>query len=72
VIMTGMGNDGAQGLWEMKQAGAATIAQDKASCVVFGMPHEAILKGAVDLVLPLERIAGRALELAVAGERVQV
>jgi len=72
VIMTGMGNDGAQGLWEMKQAGAATIAQDKATSVVFGMPHEAILKGAVDFVLPLERIAGRALELAIAGERVQV
>jgi two-component system, chemotaxis family, protein-glutamate methylesterase/glutaminase len=72
VIMTGMGNDGAQGLWEMKQAGAVTIAQDKASCVVFGMPQEAILKGAVDFVLPLERIAGRALELAVVGERVQV
>jgi two-component system, chemotaxis family, protein-glutamate methylesterase/glutaminase len=72
VIMTGMGNDGAQGLWEMKQAGAATIAQDKATSVVFGMPHEAILKGAVDFVLPLERIAGRALELAIAGERVHV
>jgi two-component system chemotaxis response regulator CheB len=72
VIMTGMGNDGAQGLLEMKQAGAATIAQDKATCVVFGMPQEAILKGAVDFVLPLEKIAGRALELAVAGERVQV
>lgn len=64
VIMTGMGNDGAQGLWEMKQAGAATIAQDKASSVVFGMPQEAIAKGAVDFVLPLGQIAPRALELA--------
>jgi two-component system, chemotaxis family, protein-glutamate methylesterase/glutaminase len=72
VIMTGMGNDGAQGLWEMKQAGAATIAQDKATSVVFGMPQEAIAKGAVDLVLPLDQIARRALELAVSGERVHV
>jgi two-component system chemotaxis response regulator CheB len=70
--MTGMGNDGAQGLWEMKQAGAATIAQDKATSVVFGMPQEAIAKGAVDLVLPLDQIARRALELAVSGERVHV
>jgi two-component system, chemotaxis family, protein-glutamate methylesterase/glutaminase len=64
VIMTGMGNDGAQGLWEMKQAGAATIAQDKATCVVFGMPQESIVKGAVDFVLPLDQIATRALELS--------
>jgi len=63
VIMTGMGNDGAEGLKEMKDTGAATIAQDEASCVVFGMPREAIAKGAVDFVLPLQRIAGRALEL---------
>ena len=46
--MTGMGDDGAQGLCEMKEAGAATIAQDEASCVVFGMPKEAIARGAVD------------------------
>jgi two-component system chemotaxis response regulator CheB len=57
VILTGMGNDGAQGLLEMKNAGAETIAQDEASCVVFGMPKEAIACGAVDLVLPLSRIA---------------
>jgi two-component system chemotaxis response regulator CheB len=63
VIMTGMGDDGAQGLKEMKEAGAATIAQDEASCVVFGMPREAIAKGAADFVLPLQHIAGRALEL---------
>jgi chemotaxis response regulator CheB len=59
VIMTGMGDDGAQGLLEMKEAGAATIAQDEASCVVFGMPGEAIARNAVDCVLPLPLIAGR-------------
>lgn len=63
IIMTGMGDDGAQGLLEMKQAGAVTIAQDEASCVVFGMPKEAIARGAVDFVFPLESIARRALEL---------
>jgi two-component system chemotaxis response regulator CheB len=57
VIMTGMGDDGAKGLLEMKAAGAWTIAQDQASCVVFGMPNEAIKLGAVEQVLPLERIA---------------
>jgi two-component system chemotaxis response regulator CheB len=56
VIMTGMGSDGADGLLEMKQAGASTIAQDEASCVVFGMPKEAIARGAVDDVVPLTRI----------------
>jgi two-component system, chemotaxis family, protein-glutamate methylesterase/glutaminase len=63
VIMTGMGDDGAAGLQEMKEAGAATIAQDEASCVVFGMPKEAIARGAVDLVMPLERIADAVLGL---------
>ena len=57
VILTGMGDDGAQGLLEMKEAGATNIAQDEATCVVFGMPREAIARGAVDLVVPLERIA---------------
>ncbi|MCG6193413.1 chemotaxis response regulator protein-glutamate methylesterase [Leptospira sp. FAT2] len=56
IIMTGMGNDGANGLLKIKQTGAATIAQDEASCVVFGMPKEAILKGAVDTILPLSKI----------------
>jgi two-component system chemotaxis response regulator CheB len=51
-----MGADGAEGLLEMKQAGAATIAQDEASCVVFGMPKEAIARGSVEEVLPLEQI----------------
>ncbi|MBI5639106.1 MAG: chemotaxis response regulator protein-glutamate methylesterase [Nitrospirae bacterium] len=57
VIMTGMGDDGAKGLLEMKEAGASTIAQDENSCVVFGMPKEAIKLGAVDRVLPLEAIS---------------
>ena len=59
VIMTGMGDDGARGMKEMKDTGAFTIAQDEATCVVFGMPHEAIKLGGVDLVLPLEKIAAR-------------
>jgi two-component system chemotaxis response regulator CheB len=57
VIMTGMGDDGADGLLEMKKAGASTIAQDEQTCVVFGMPKVAIDRGAVDEVLPLQRIA---------------
>jgi two-component system chemotaxis response regulator CheB len=56
VIMTGMGDDGAKGMLEMKLAGAKTVAQDENSCVVFGMPKEAIKLGAVDKVLPLESI----------------
>jgi two-component system chemotaxis response regulator CheB len=57
VLMTGMGNDGARGLLELRQAGAATIAQDEPTCVVFGMPHEAIKLGAAGRVLPLQAIA---------------
>lgn len=57
VIMTGMGDDGAKGMVEMKEAGALTIAQDEASCVVFGMPKVAIELGGVDKILPLGRIA---------------
>jgi len=56
IIMTGMGDDGARGLKEMHDAGAKTIAQDEASCVVFGMPREAIKLGAADQTLPLDRI----------------
>jgi two-component system chemotaxis response regulator CheB len=56
-LLTGMGADGARGILKMKQAGARTIAQDEASCVVFGMPREAIELGAIDRVLPLRRIA---------------
>lgn len=56
VIMTGMGDDGAKGMLEMKEAGAFNIAQDEESCVVFGMPKKAIELGAVDKVLALDRI----------------
>ena len=56
VLLTGMGEDGADGLLEMKRANAFTIAQDEATCVVFGMPREAILLGAAEEVLPLHRI----------------
>jgi two-component system chemotaxis response regulator CheB len=58
VILTGMGGDGAKEMLAMKQAGAFTIAQDEASCVVFGMPKEAIKLGGVDQVVPLADIAG--------------
>ncbi|MDP4173895.1 MAG: chemotaxis response regulator protein-glutamate methylesterase [Bacteroidota bacterium] len=61
VIMTGMGDDGAKGMLEMKNAGAKTLAQDEKSCVVFGMPNEAIKLGGVDKVLPLDKIAGTVL-----------
>jgi two-component system chemotaxis response regulator CheB len=63
VIMTGMGDDGSTGMLEMKQAGATNIAQDEESCVVFGMPAEAIKRGGVDRVLPLDRIAGEVVRL---------
>jgi two-component system chemotaxis response regulator CheB len=56
VIMTGMGSDGAEGLFAMHHAGAVTIAQDEASCIVFGMPKEAIERGAVNQVAPLSHI----------------
>ncbi len=64
VIMTGMGDDGAKGMLEMKEAGARTCAQDEASCVVFGMPNEAIKLGAAESVVPLDRIAREVLRLA--------
>jgi two-component system chemotaxis response regulator CheB len=57
VLLTGMGRDGADGLLKIKNAGGITIAQDEASCIVFGMPKEAIALGAADKVLPLEQIA---------------
>lgn len=64
VIMTGMGDDGARGMLEMKEAGAFTIAQDENSCVVFGMPKEAVKLGAVDKIAPLENIPKIILENA--------
>ncbi|WP_269791780.1 chemotaxis response regulator protein-glutamate methylesterase [Stenotrophomonas sp. Iso1] len=63
-ILTGMGEDGARGLMALKQAGAPTLAQDEATSVVWGMPGSAVRLGAVDEVLPLERIAERLLSLA--------
>lgn len=64
VILTGMGDDGARGLAAMRTAGARTIAQDEETCVVFGMPKEAIALGAVELIEPLPRIAPAALRFA--------
>lgn len=61
VILTGMGDDGARGMWEMHETGAYTIAQDKATCVVYGMPKEAINRGGVDKVMPLHKISGEVI-----------
>jgi two-component system chemotaxis response regulator CheB len=63
IIMTGMGSDGAQGLLEMRNTGAATIAQNESSCVVFGMPKEAIRLGAAEQVSALSSIAPSVLQL---------
>jgi len=64
IIMTGMGDDGARGLLEMKEVGAHTIAQDEKSCVVFGMPNEAIKLNAHDKILALEHIASHVIKIA--------
>ena len=70
IIMTGMGDDGAAGMLEMHQAGAYTLAQDEQSCVVFGMPKEAIALGGVDEVVPLTDLSRRLLVwLAAQGKR---
>ncbi len=63
IILTGMGKDGAAGLFDMKQAGSVNIAQDENSSVVFGMPKEAIAIGAVDYVLDINAIAGKAVSI---------
>jgi len=63
VVLTGMGADGASGLLAMRQAGARTIAQDEQSCVVFGMPREAIRLGAAEQVVPLQEIAPKIIEI---------
>jgi two-component system chemotaxis response regulator CheB len=68
VILTGMGDDGARGLKALRDAGAHTIAQDEASCVVFGMPREAIARGGAVEVLPLDAIA-RAVVAHVGGAK---
>jgi two-component system, chemotaxis family, protein-glutamate methylesterase/glutaminase len=64
VILTGMGQDGAQGLLAMRRTGALTVAEDASTCVVYGMPRAAFELGAADVVLPLPRIAGRVLARA--------
>ena len=66
VLMTGMGDDGARGLLEMREAGASTLAQDEASCVVFGMPREAIARGAAEEVVALDRLPAAILKRAAA------
>jgi two-component system chemotaxis response regulator CheB len=63
VIMTGMGDDGARGMKEMYDAGAINISQDEATCVVYGMPHEALKLGGVHKTLPLQNIAAEVLRL---------
>ncbi len=70
VLLTGMGSDGARGLLQIQQAGGHTIAQDEASCVVYGMPREAARLGAVDRVLPLDRIAAGICEALQAQLRI--
>jgi len=65
IIMTGMGDDGARGLLEMQQAGARTYAQNEASCVVFGMPKEAIKRGAADYIVPLDQVPGIIMKYSV-------
>lgn len=67
VILTGMGKDGAKGMKRMHDAGAATIAQDEKTSVIWGMPHAAIEEGGVDHVMPLQRIARQMTELALHG-----
>jgi len=64
IVMTGMGGDGSKGLLEMRQGGAETIAQDERSCIVFGMPKEAIALGAAGHVVPLQHIPSKLLNLA--------
>jgi len=68
VIMTGMGDDGAAGLLEMRQAGALTLGQDEASCVVYGMPKEAAKRGAVAREIGLRAIPSEIM--AFAGQRI--
>jgi two-component system chemotaxis response regulator CheB len=68
VIMTGMGDDGAGGLHEMREAGALTIAQNEATCTVFGMPREAIRRGAAQQILALDRIAAALMAWDAGGE----
>jgi two-component system chemotaxis response regulator CheB len=66
ILLTGMGDDGARGMKALYDAGARTIAQDEATCIVFGMPREAISLGAVEEVLPIDRIADAILRFCTA------
>ncbi len=70
VLLTGMGRDGGEGMQELAQAGALTIAQNEASCVVFGMPADAIERGAARVVLPIEEIARTLIEAAILPSRI--
>jgi two-component system chemotaxis response regulator CheB len=63
VILTGMGSDGAEGLLEMKNAGAKTVGQDEKTCVVYGMPKEAVKLGAVDREVPLDRVTNEIIRM---------
>lgn len=72
VILTGMGNDGAAGMLEMHQAGAWTIAQSESSCVIFGMPREAISAGGVSEVVDLSQISQQMLEKISAGQAIRI
>jgi two-component system chemotaxis response regulator CheB len=67
ILLTGMGDDGARGMKALHEAGARTVVQDEASCIVFGMPREAIALGAVDEVLPIDRIADAILRFDARG-----
>ena len=71
IMLTGMGNDGARAMREMRDKGRYNYVQDEASCVVFGMPREAIAHGAADEVLPLDKIAPALLaKLGASGDRL--
>lgn len=72
VILTGMGNDGAAGMLEMHRAGAYTLAQNEASCVVFGMPREAIATGGVNEVVDLDRMSQRMLAQIAGGQALRI
>ena len=72
VILTGMGNDGAAGMLAMHQAGAWTIAQNEASCVVFGMPREAINMGGVSEVVDLSQVSQQMLAKISAGQAIRI
>ncbi|OJT44331.1 protein-glutamate methylesterase/protein-glutamine glutaminase [Serratia plymuthica] len=72
VILTGMGNDGAMGMLEMHRAGAYTLAQNEASCVVFGMPREAIATGGVNEVVDLDRMSQRMLAQIAGGQALRI